>query len=447
MIQYRLTSECYIIDMETEHENFIAYFPLKSLVLKVNSEAANLITSMKEKPIMKVNNREKQFLQYLITLKLVNNSEDIIPDSPTCETPQPVDVLLLTTDRCNLRCVYCYGNSDSSGDDMKIEIGKVAIDTIIENSSKLRKGYIGVGFHGGGEPSLNWDVLVDTIEYAQERCKVGNIKLHSEICTNGVLTEEKVTWLANHIDNIVVSIDGSPEIQNAQRPFAGGAASFEYVAKTIDILDSIGKHYGFRVTATALSSSGLTDIYKFLTTRFHPIAVCIEPLFVCGRCFYSHFESPTYEIFTKNLIEIFDKTLHSDVPVQYSGGRLYSLGTSFCGSAGNNFFVTPRGEVTACLEVFRGQDPRAEMFMYGKYDTYTKRFVFNLEKFQRLARMRVKEFDSCKDCFAKWHCCGDCLAKSPDLLNIGTVKNAYRCTINRAYIKHQLRAGLEYIDR
>lgn len=440
---YKLTSECYVLESEKDTESFVAYFPLKSLVLKVNSAAAELLRKLRGKAVVGANGDELEFLGYLKDLKVVTDAADIIPDPPRYDVPRPVSVLLLLSDRCNLRCLYCYGSSDSTGDIMPLETGKAAINTLLENSLKYKSGFIDVGFHGGGEPSTNWDVLVDVIGYAEQRCQQSKVRLRSTICSNGVMTEDKVRWLAENISNITISIDGPPEVQNLQRPLPRGEPSFDHVARTIDILDSIGKQYVFRVTATALSESSLPDIYTFLVTRFHPTMVCIEPLFVCGRCVTSHCQPPAAEAFTRNLVEILDRSRHTKVPLQYSGGRFFSLNTCFCGSAGSNFFVTSRGDVTACVEVSRREDPRAEIFMYGNYDTTSGRFTFDTVKFQQLVRLRVQDFDSCEDCFARWHCCGDCLAKSPVLTRIKEQRNPYRCSINQAFIKHQLLSELE----
>ena len=446
MNRYELTSECHVLDLDNDAESFIAYFPLKSLVLKINSAAADLLRGMKQKSVAKANDHELEFLGYLEALKVVNGSAEILPDAPRYEVPEPVSTLLLLSDRCNLRCIYCYGSSDSTGDNMPLEIAIAAIDNILGNALKHETGFIEIGFHGGGEPTMNWDVLVGVIEYAEGLCQQKALRLQSSICSNGIMAEEQVKWLAEHISNITVSIDGPPEIQNWQRPLPGGAPSFDHVARTIDVLDSLDKQYAFRTTATAMSESSLTDVYTFLTTKFHPTTVCIEPLFVCGRCVTSHCQPPAAEAFARNLMEILNRSRQTKVSLQYSGGRLFFLDTRFCGAAGSNFFVTPRGDITACVEVSRRQDPRAEIFMYGNYDAASGKFTFDTAKFNQLVRLRVQDFDSCKDCFARWHCCGDCLAKAPALTRIKEQRNPYRCSINQAVTKHQLLLELKGTD-
>jgi uncharacterized protein len=443
VIEYGLTSECHVLDIEHDAENFIAYFPLKSLVLKVNSTAADVLIGLKEKPAIGAHGDALEFLGYLQSLKLVNGPADILPDPPRHEVPEPVSTLLLLSDRCNLRCLYCYGSSDSSGNDMPFEIGKAAVDTILGNAIKRESEFIEVGFHGGGEPTINWDVLLGIIEYAEKQCLENNVRLKSSICSNGMMDDDQAKWLADHISSITISIDGPPEVQDRQRPTANGAPSYTRVARTIDVLGSRLKPYALRVTATGLPGPTLPDVYTFLTGRFNPMTVCIEPLFVCGRCTTSLCQPPAEGAFTRDLIEIADRSLKSGVSVQYSGGRLFFLDTRFCGAAGSNFFVTPRGDVTACVEVSRRQDPRAEVFMYGNFEAGSGGFTFDIAKYQRLVRLRVQDFDSCKECFARWHCCGDCLAKAPALTKIGEQRNAYRCGINRSFTKHQLLQEME----
>jgi uncharacterized protein len=105
----------------------------------------------------------------------------------------------MLTDRCNLRCIYCYGSSDSTGDDMPLEIGRAVVETIGENALRQKTGSIEIGFHGGGEPTLNWDVLVGVIDCAEELSKREKLELRTTICTNGVMIEDRMKWLAEHI--------------------------------------------------------------------------------------------------------------------------------------------------------------------------------------------------------------------------------------------------------
>lgn len=445
MDQYRLTSECHIIPFPNENDPLLLlYFPLQSLILKINQSGAEVIKKLKKQTITDCNGSEKKFLDHLTAIGVVNSSSDKFPVHYYPPEPKPFRTMLITSDNCNLRCIYCYGSSGDSGSLMSYEIAKTAVDLLIENAGKLKTGFIDLGFHGGGEPTLNWSVLKEVVEYAESRCKHEELNLRSAICTNGMLaTEENVQWLAEHIKSITVSIDGPPEFQNLQRPRADGGPSFDHVANTIDIFRSLGKSFVFRSTATAYTSGKMPEIYTYLVDRFHPAIICIEPLFMCGRCETTQCKPPEAQSFINDIIQTMNLTKKKKVPLQYSGGRLFYIDNIFCGASGKNFFVTPSGDVTSCVEVTNRADPRADLFMYGEYDHDAGVFRFDVERYRKLCTLQVQKFESCKDCYARWHCSGDCLAKKPNMDEIGLNSNSYRCLINRAVTRQQLLGELK----
>jgi uncharacterized protein len=444
--QYNLTSECFIVDIPGLPPDVVAaYFPLKALVLKINKPAGDLLERMKKGTVPELDKWERKFLENLIKVGLVNGPADKIPGPAVTETPKPERTILLTSDRCNLRCIYCYGKSETHGDLMPFGIAKAAIDFIISNATELGMNFVEVGFHGGGEPTINWEVLTGAIEYAREECRKNNLRLHSQICTNGVMSEGRIRWIGENIGGIVISVDGPPEIHNQQRPAADGGPSFNIAARSIDILKSMKKEYMLRLTATAKSEGILTDISNFLIERFNPKAICIEPLFICGRCDTAQCDKPDPDIFSKEIMDLITIKQKNGVDIQYSGGRFFYLDSMFCGAAGKNFFITPRGEVTSCLEISKHDDPRSELFIYGSFDSDRNEFVFDNEKYSKLCNIRVDAFESCRDCFIKWNCAGDCPAKAPDFEHIDTVRYSYRCEINKSVTKAQLMKELEII--
>ena len=74
-------------------------------------------------------------------------------------------------------------------------------------------------------------------------------------------------------------------------------------------------------------------------------------------------------------------------------------------------------------------------FYIGKFNDKKSEFVFNREKIINLRSRQVNLIYNCKDCFAKYNCSGECLAKtfanSGDMYD--TTKNN-RCLINRGLL-------------
>ena len=72
---------------------------------------------------------------------------------------------------------------------MSFEVGKKALDFLIENSGQRRN--LEVDFFGG-EPLMNWQVVKDLVAYGREQEERCNKKFRFTLTTNGVLLNDEV---------------------------------------------------------------------------------------------------------------------------------------------------------------------------------------------------------------------------------------------------------------
>lgn len=436
---YKLTSDLYIIPYEEKGKNaFLAYFPLQSLIFEINRDAVTILNKAKVRTYRTENASEIKFLESLVELKVINGRKEPQPYSLFNDSPKPTYTMLLLTTKCQLKCIYCYGKSSGKGVMMSREIARKAVDTIVRNSIGKNTGLLHIGYHGGGEPTQNWEVLTDSYIYASEQCNTNDLRLYSSICTNGIFPKEKADWIIRNINDVAISMDGLPEVHNHNRPFRNGKGSFSAVSRTLDHFNKNNKKFNTRLTATEYSYMKLPETVKFLKERFNINMLSIEPLYVCGRCITSGCKPPSLDGFIKIMTEVIDLGKELCVNIQYSGNRLENLISRFCGAQGSNFFITPKGYVTACLEVSDYDDARADFFIYGRYDEEKQDFIFNNETYKKLASSQVQNFTTCRECFAKWHCAGDCIAKSPNLLKVTDERNQYRCRLNKTLLRRTL---------
>ena len=99
---------------------------------------------------------------------------------------------------CNLNCSYCFASQGKYHGEraiMSYEVGKRALDFLIENSGTRRN--LEVDFFGG-EPLMNWDVVKDLVKYARSVEKEHNKNFRFTLTTNGMLIDEDVIYFLSH---------------------------------------------------------------------------------------------------------------------------------------------------------------------------------------------------------------------------------------------------------
>ena len=433
----KLTRDLYTLQ---SGDRYLLYAPIDGEIIIGNRALVDYIESVRAGNAPESN---PQMLEEL-TSRGIFKPDDF---SFECESVQeenysPTSVLLLPTYNCNLRCTYCYSEAGTRlTRDMDGAVARAAVDFIINNSLSDKRGSAVLGFHGGGEPLLKRNNLLirETISYFREQTTKHSLKSKVHCITNGLIEDANPAEIIPYFDTINISLDGYEDIQNRQRPRRDGSDSFGHVRRTIEYLDSIGFDYGFRTTITNESVSHMKDIARYFHENFHPRSMHFEPLFECGRCKTTKAASPDSLVFLENLIETADYCWKNRLPLLYSGGNIARISTRFCGASGRNFFITPNGEVTTCLEVCRPDHDLASTYFVGKYDFNEGRFIFDNEKINHLRQRKVQNIPNCQNCFAKFNCSGDCSLKVQSQTGnpLDTQGNC-RCNISRGWLAHQL---------
>ncbi|MEG1777569.1 MAG: 4Fe-4S cluster-binding domain-containing protein, partial [Angelakisella sp.] len=131
----------------------------------------------------------------------------------------PVKALCLHISHdCNLRCDYCFAGTGNYGGgrvNMPSEVGKLAIDYLIEKSENRKN--LEVDFFGG-EPLINFDVVKEVVEYARSLEKEHHKNFRFTITTNGVLLDDdKIDFINKEMSNVVLSIDGRKAVNDRVR--------------------------------------------------------------------------------------------------------------------------------------------------------------------------------------------------------------------------------------
>ena len=337
---------------------------------------------------------------------------------------------------CNLACKYCFaGKGEYNGEKamMSLEVGKKAIDFLIENSGNRRN--LEVDFFGG-EPLMNWEVVKEIVRYGRSKEKEFNKNFRFTLTTNGVLLNDEVMEFANkEMSNVVLSLDGRKEVNDRMRPFRNGKGSYDVIVpKFQKMAESRNQtNYYVRGTFTHDNLDFSEDVIHYADLGFKQMSM--EP--VVGE------DDERYAIKEEDLpkiMEEYDKLAREYIK-RYKEGRGFNFfhfmidlqqgpcvakRLSGCGSGTEYLSVTPWGDLYPCHQ-FVGQD---EFLLGNVFDGIKRQDICDEFKM-----CNVYAKDKCSECFARYYCSGGCAANSYKFH--GSITDAYDigCEMQRKRIE------------
>ena len=314
---------------------------------------------------------------------------------------------------CNLNCEYCFASQGKYHGDravMSFEVGKRALDFLIENSGSRRN--LEVDFFGG-EPLMNFDVVKQLVAYARSVEKEKGKNFRFTLTTNGVLIDDDVIEFANkEMSNVVLSLDGRKEIHDHYRVDYNGKGSWEKIVpkfqKLVDARE--GKNYYMRGTFTHRNPDFLEDIKTMLDLGFTELSM--EPV-VCGENDPARLTEEDKEIVMKQYEDLAKLMIEKDKEgkpftfyhymLDLKGGPCIYKRISGCGAGTEYMAVTPWGDLYPCHQ-FVGD----EKFLLGNIFDGVKNDNIREEFF----KCNVYTREECKNCWARLYCSGGCFANA-----------------------------------
>ena len=326
---------------------------------------------------------------------------------------------------CNLNCSYCFASQGKYHGDrvvMSFEVGKRALDFLVENSGTRRN--LEVDFFGG-EPLMNFDVVKQMVAYARSIEKEHNKNFRFTLTTNGMLIDDDVIDFANReMSNVVLSLDGRKEIHDRYRVDYTGKGSWETIVPKFQKLVEArgGKNYYMRGTFTHANPDFLNDIQQMLDLGFTELSM--EPV-VCAPGDPSELTQDDLPIVLdqyEKLAELMRKRDKEGKPftfyhymIDLTGGPCIYKRISGCGSGTEYMAVTPWGYLYPCHQ-FVGE----EKFRLG--DIWEG--VTNHETVEEFSSCNVYARPECRNCWAKLYCSGGCAANAYH--STGSIKGVYK---------------------
>ena len=314
---------------------------------------------------------------------------------------------------CNLNCSYCFASQGKYNGEravMSLEVGKRALDFLIENSGTRRN--LEVDFFGG-EPLMNFDVVKELVKYARGREKETGKNFRFTLTTNGMLIDDDVIDFANReCSNVVLSLDGRREVHDRYRVDYAGNGSWERIVPKFQKLVEArgGKNYYMRGTFTHANPDFLNDIKEMLSLGFRELSM--EPV-VTSPDDPSALTEEDLPIVLRQYEELAalmqEKRREGDPFTFYhymidlkDGPCIYKR-VSGCGSGTEYMAVTPWGDLYPCHQFVGDEKFRLGDVWHG---------VDNKAIQDEFESCNVYARPECRSCWAKLYCSGGCAANA-----------------------------------
>jgi uncharacterized protein len=429
----RLTAELFTIPVD---DAYLVYAPLRQAAFLTGAGVVNEIAALSEGAADSCRPGGEELVEFLRHLEILDGGEEIPPITSYAGDPKPVSLTLFLTTACNLRCTYCYASAgETPTRAMLPEVARKGIDFVIRNAVARGETGIEIAYHGGGEPSVNWRTLTESLAYAREQGKAHGLTVHAAMASNGVMPDEKIDWIVANLDGVSLSFDGLPEVNDANRIDLLGRGSSSRIIHTIRRFDAAGFPYGLRLTVTLEHIPRMEESVRFVCANFRPKRIQVEPAYQLGRWR----DAPSAE--TAGFIAGFRAAQTAarafGQEINFSAARVGALSNHFCGATQDSFALTAEGKVSACYETFIEENEWSPVFFYGESDE-SDGYRFNLPVLEQLRHQSVEHRDFCRGCFAKWTCGGDCYHKSLSVNGAGEFKGSDRCHIIRELTRDQI---------
>jgi uncharacterized protein len=319
----------------------------------------------------------------------------------------------MVTRACNFRCKYCFEASqpleNSNAGSMTLETAKKAIDWLILQAKDRKQ--LEIDFFGG-EPLLDFPLIKEAVLYARSREKASGKHFLMSITSNAYLLTDQITdFFQKHHISIILSLDGSQEVNDLFRVDSHGRGTYDRSIRNIlNTIPKLSTGYYVRGTYTHQSlrfasevkhlySLGIKQIsFEPVASLMPGIAIQESDLLLIQKEYEKLSEWMLFQSKTDPDLHFyhFEIDLEKSICIE----KLYSG----CGAGVEYLSLSPEGKLYPCHQFDGRQDycfgsPGNEALRKDLQDSFRKSTLLHSRP-------------ECCECWAKTLCGGGCIANN-----------------------------------
>jgi len=292
---------------------------------------------------------------------------------------------------------------------MDLELARDAVEWYMD----LVQGTDDVEIHFfGGEPFYAPEVLDLAVHLARLRAQDRGSTVRFETATNGAFGEARCRWAADHLDTLVLSLDGPPDIHDAHRPYKDGRGSYRTVDRSARILSEGACDLYLRSCVTDETVHRMPEIAAWFCENYGPQGVSFEPVQPMETPSGMSFAPPEPFAFARHFFQAAEILERYGIEPVYASADIHTQRVSFCPVGQDAVIVSPDGSIDACYLLEQEWQARGMDLHLG---TIAGRGHVQVdpEAIAATRRLNVWNKPACAKCFCRWHCAGGCHVNHP----------------------------------
>lgn len=372
----------------TEDACFLVYAPLANMFFLSLPDGVQELEG-----ILKEGGNNPLLEKLLVQTAFKDSSVEVSPDT-FCT------LHLLLNEKCNFHCKYCYSAEGRSSEELNMDVIRPTLDYFLSSERRAVKERT-VMFMGGGEPVLSWQLLMLSVEYAENVAIEQDINLHLSLTTNGsVMTDEMIAYLKQHNFTVQISFEILPDIQKSQR------GNYDIVARNLQRLTEAGVNNYVRSTITEANVDRIPEMVEYCHDNFPKVIKMscqqvVDPTYFTSKAKVDAFFNRYFTSYKEGV----KKAEEYGIALRSSSSHLinYSRRERFCY---NLLCLTPYGTLTMCPDVSSPNEKDYQESLIGRVNN--GEIEIDDKAYDRLSYGNIYTIEKCKNCFAKWNCGSGC---------------------------------------